>query len=172
MTLPFLLYLVGMIGNWQVVAYPRDIFNMAAVFVSLILIVYCVTYLWYKKKGARLVTTGPYRFVRHPQYFSVTILTFILTFQSVWILQHTLGIGWLSADQTILLWIAMLLAYIGIASVEERHLSRVFGTEWEAYRNQVGFLLPFVRSDSRILEAITCLIIPVLFLYVCLLLFR
>ena len=172
MTLPFLFYLIGMIGNLQFIIYPSDLINLVAVFGSLFFIVYCVVYLWRQKSKVGLVTTGPYRFVRHPQYFSVMIFTFILTFQSVWTLQHTFGIGWLSAEQTILLWIAMLLAYVGIASVEEHHLSNVFGSEWNDYRTRVGFLIPFVKFDSKILEAIICLFIPLVFLYVCLFLFR
>ena len=171
MTLPFLLYLVGLIGNLQATMYLGDLLNLAAIFVPLILIIYCVTYLWRQKKQLGLVTTGPYRFVRHPQYFSVTIFTFILTYQSVWILQNTFGMGWLTIDQTILLWIAMLVAYVGIAWIEELHLNKVFGPKWEAYRNKVGFLIPIVHFKSRILEAIVCLIIPIAILYTSLFLF-
>jgi len=171
MTLPFLFYLVGLIGNLQATIYPENVFNLAAIFGSLILFIYCVTYLWRRKRQAGLVTTGPYRFVRHPQYFSVTIFTFILTFQSVWILQNTFGIGWLTVDQTILLWIAMLVAYVGIAWIEELHLSKLFGPTWDAYQNQVGFLIPLVNFKSRLIEAILCLIIPIVILYTSLLLF-
>ena len=171
MTLPFLLYLIGMVGNWQVITYPTDLINLIAVFGSLFLFIYCVLYLWRRKREVGLVTTGPYRFVRHPQYFSVIVFTFILTFQSVWILQHTFGIGWLSADQTILLWVAMLLAYTTIALVEERHLSFVFGSSWEDYRTHVGFLIPFVKFESKLHEAIVCLVIPVVTLYIGLFLF-
>lgn len=171
MTLPFLLYLVGLIGNLQATMYPSDLLNLAAIFGPLILFVYCVTYLWRQKKQAGLVTTGPYRFVRHPQYFSVTIFTLILTYQSVWILQNTFGMGWLTVDQTILLWIGMLVAYVGIAWIEEIHLSKLFGPTWDAYQNQVGFLIPLMNFNSRRIEAIVCLIIPVVILYTCLLLF-
>ncbi len=171
MTLPFLFYLVGLIGNLQATIYPENVFNLAAIFGSLILIIYCVSYLWRQKKQVGLVTTGPYRFVRHPQYFSVTIFTFIMTYQSVWILQNTFGIGWLTVDQTILLWVAMLVAYVGIALIEERHLSKLFGPSWEEYRNQVGFLIPNVHFKSRLLEAIVCLIIPIAILYTSLFLF-
>ncbi|TFG34435.1 hypothetical protein EU527_03210 [Candidatus Thorarchaeota archaeon] len=165
MTLPFLFYLVGMIGNLQAIMYPRDVLNLVAVFGSLLLIIYCIVYLWRKKGQTGLVTTGPYRFVRHPQYFSVTIFTSILTYQSVWILRNTRGIGWLNANQTILLWIVMLVAYVLIAWVEEIHLSKLFGTTWEAYQNQVGFLIPFVNFKSRLFEGIVCLIIPIVILY-------
>jgi protein-S-isoprenylcysteine O-methyltransferase Ste14 len=112
-----------------------------------------------------LVTTGPYRAVRHPQYFSIIIFTTIVTYQSVWILQHTDGIGWLSVDETIILWIAMLLAYTAIASIEELHLQEAYGSNWFDYRIRVGFLLPFIHFRSRIVEAIVCIILPILVLY-------
>jgi protein-S-isoprenylcysteine O-methyltransferase Ste14 len=172
MTLPFLLYLIGLLGNLQTLQELSSISSLVIVLCPLLLIVYCVVYLWRRKGQVGLVTTGPYRFVRHPQYFSVTIFTFILTFQSVWILQHTFGIGWLTADQTILLWAAMLVAYVGIAWIEERHLNKVFDSEWEAYRDRVGFLIPFVHFKSRLLEVIACLVIPVAILYASLFLFR
>jgi protein-S-isoprenylcysteine O-methyltransferase Ste14 len=170
MTLPFLFYLIGLISNIGVVPSLLSTFDILAMLVSLLLLLYCVLYLWRNKKQGHLVTTGPYRFVRHPQYFSVTIFTLISSYQSIWILTHTFGMGWLSVEGTWVLWIAMLLAYVGIAWFEELHLHKVFGTEWDAYRNRVGFLLPFVRYKSRLVEAIICLIIPIVILYVSLLL--
>ena len=165
MTLPFLFYLVGMIGNIGVVPTLLSTFDILAMFASLLLLLYCVIYLWRKKKGGQLVTTGPYRIVRHPQYLSITIFTLITTYQSIWVLMNTFGLGWLSIEGTWMLWIGMLIAYIVIASFEELHLQNVFGSSWDEYRKRVGFLLPFVKFKSRILEAIVCLIIPIIILY-------
>ena len=160
MTLPFLLYLVGLIGNLQATIYPMDVFNLAAIFGSLILFIYCVTYLWRRKKRDGLVTTGPYRFVRHPQYFSVTIFTLILTFQSVWTLQHTFGIGWLSIEHTKLFWIGMLVAYAIIAKIEENYLENIFGSVWSDYKSRVGFILPLIKTKSPYVESILGVLFP------------
>ncbi len=166
MTVPFLMYLILIMTNpIAATLYPSDIINIVSFFLALLLLAYSVGYLW-TKKSAGLVTTGPYRFVRHPQYFSIIVFTIIVTYQSVWILQHTFGIGWLSIEQTIALWVAMLFAYVIIASIEELHLKEVYGSEWIDYRNRVGFLLPFVHSKSRIIEAIICIIMPILVLLV------
>ena len=165
MTVPFLFYLILIISNpTTIVLYPSDIFNIIVSLMALLLLVYTVGYLW-KKKSMGLVTTGPYRAVRHPQYFSIIIFTTIVTYQSVWILQHTFGIGWLSIEETMALWVAMMIAYAVIASIEELHLQEVYGSEWIDYRNRVGFLLPFVRFRSRIVEAIVCILLPILVLY-------
>jgi len=171
MTVPFLLYLLGLIGSVTVTPFPASIYNVLLIFGALLLILYCVVYLWFMKKGGKLVTSGPYRIVRHPQYFAVTIFTLITTYQSLWILNHTFGIGWLSSEGTWMLWIGMLIAYIGIASYEELYLQNVFGSEWDEYRQRVGFLIPFVKFKSRLIEGIICLLIPIAFLYVSLFLF-
>lgn len=164
MTVPFLMYIILIVTNPSAaVLYPTDIINLVSFLLALLLLAYSVGYLWTKKSGG-LVTTGPYRFVRHPQYFSIIIFTTIVTYQSVWILQNTFGIGWLSVEQTIALWVALLIAYAIIASIEELHLNEVYGSEWIEYRNRVGFLLPFVHFRSRIVEAIICIIIPILVL--------
>jgi protein-S-isoprenylcysteine O-methyltransferase Ste14 len=164
MTVPFLMYIILIMTNPSAaVLYPTDIINIVSFLLALLLLAYSVAYLW-TKKSEGLVTTGPYRFVRHPQYFSIIVFTTIVTYQSVWILQHTFGIGWLSAEQTIALWIAMLFAYTIIASIEELHLKEVYGSEWIDYRNRVGFLLPFVHFRSRIVEATICIMLPILIL--------
>ncbi|MDH4214092.1 MAG: hypothetical protein OEV85_09245 [Candidatus Thorarchaeota archaeon] len=164
MTVPFLMYLILVMTNpTATVLYPAEIINIVSFLLALLLLAYSVGYLW-MKKSAGLITTGPYRYVRHPQYFSIIVFTTIVTYQSVWILQHTFGIGWLSVEQTIALWVAMLVAYTIIASIEELHLKEVYGSEWMDYRNRVGFLLPFVHFHSRIVEAIVCIILPILVL--------
>ncbi|MFW9956539.1 MAG: methyltransferase family protein [Candidatus Odinarchaeota archaeon] len=164
MTVPFLMYIILVMTNpTATVLYPADIINIVSFLLALLLLAYSVGYLWTKKLGG-LVTTGPYRFVRHPQYFSIIIFTTIVTYQSVWILQNTFGIGWLSVEQTIALWVALLVAYVIIASIEELHLKEVYGSEWTDYRNRVGFLIPFVHYQSRIAEALICIIIPILVL--------
>ena len=166
MTVPFLMYIILIMTNPSAtVLYPADIINIVSILLALLLLVYSVGYLW-TKKSAGLVSTGPYRIVRHPQYFSIIIFTTIVTYQSVWILQNAFGIGWLSAEQTIALWVAMLVAYAIIASIEELHLNEVYGSEWIEYRNRVGFLLPFVHFRSRIVEAIICILLPILVLIV------
>lgn len=165
MTVPFMTYLLLMIGNLgSTILGPLDIFNIIGYSIGIILLLYSIAYLW-KRKAKGLVTTGPYCIVRHPQYFSITVFTAVATYQSVWILQHTFGIGWLNIDQTLALWIAMLITYAAIGAVEELHLQKVYGLEWIEYANKVGFLLPLVKSQSRVVEAAVCVIIPVAVLY-------
>jgi hypothetical protein len=84
-----------------------------------------------------------------------------MTYQSVWILQNTFGMGWLTVNQTRILWILMLGAYVVIAWAEEMNLEKQFGDQWTQYRRRKGFLFPFIPLKSYILEALVAIIIPV-----------
>jgi protein-S-isoprenylcysteine O-methyltransferase Ste14 len=166
MTVPFIIYLMMMFTNISTappplpdLTRPGTIFIVTVAGLGLILLLYSVIYLW-REKSKGLVVTGPYRICRHPQYFSLIIFTTIMTYQSVWILQNTFGIGWLTANETRLLWILMLVAYVVIAWIEEKHLEKQFGEEWSEYRKSVGFLLPFIPLKSYILEALVAIILP------------
>ena len=170
MTFPFIIYLFMMVGNITTSPFPfPDLTHIGTLLlvtstgVGLLLLLYSAVHLW-RTKSKGLVTNGPYRLCRHPQYFSLIIITLLMTYQSVWILRHTFGMGWLTENETKILWILMLGAYVVIAWVEEMYLKKQFGEEWEAYRKRVGFLIPFIPLKYYILEALVAIIIPVIVL--------
>jgi protein-S-isoprenylcysteine O-methyltransferase Ste14 len=82
------------------------------------------------KSQHRLVTTGPYRWVRHPLY-AAGIALFV-------------GIGLMAASWFILVWAVA--AAIGVRLVvvpqEEAHLLARFGDDYRRYRSGTGSLLP------------------------------
>jgi len=84
-----------------------------------------------------IITTGPYRFCRHPQYLSffIMILGFDLMFMSAVGIVFTFT---LSIPSTIYR-----------ARVEDRLLKKKFGKEWENYADKVGFLFPKLRSKHK-----------------------
>lgn len=170
MTVPFIVYLLMMFGNITTTPPPlpdytrlENIIILSIAGLGLVLMLFSIVHLW-REKSKGLVLTGPYRIVRHPQYFSLIVFTTIMTYQSVWILRNTFGIGWLSADQTLILWYLMLGAYAVIAWIEETHLRKTFGDEWSEYRSKVGFLIPFVRFKSELLEGLFSIFIPIVLL--------
>jgi protein-S-isoprenylcysteine O-methyltransferase Ste14 len=81
----------------------------------------------------RLVTTGPYRFVRHPVYLGmfVTALGLAVAFRSLWGMLITL--------------FAFVPAGLCRAKLEEKALAQRFGQEWDEYARGSYFLLPFVH---------------------------
>ncbi len=176
MTVPFIVYLVMMFSNISTAAPPlpdytrlENIIILGVAGFGLVLLIYSVAHLW-RAKSHGLVTTGPYRLVRHPQYFALIIFTLMMTYQSVWILRNTFGIGWLTADQTLILWYLMLAGYVVIAWVEEMHLKKTFRDEWNVYSDEVGFLLPFIRFKSELIEGFVSILIPIVILNALLLL--
>jgi protein-S-isoprenylcysteine O-methyltransferase Ste14 len=81
-------------------------------------------------QGTGLVTTGPYRLVRHPIYLGLVLLTLgqALAFSS---------------------WLACLIVLVGIvptfawrARAEETLLSRTFGERYALYRRQTKMIIP------------------------------
>jgi len=159
MTLPFAGYLVGFFTNLPTSLsdavseffYPFLIAEKVLVVAGISFLIYSVIYRRTKRKEG-LVTSGPYRLVRHPQYFGIILATLGMTSWSVWILNNTFGIGFLSAEQTIGVWFVLLAAYILLASVEESYISKEYGKSYENYRNRVPFLVPLAKLDKRYLE--------------------
>jgi isoprenylcysteine carboxyl methyltransferase (ICMT) family protein YpbQ len=85
--------------------------------------------------GHRLITTGPYRIVRHPMYFGLLIA----------------GIGSLLLYQT---WTGVVFVGCGLGVVrralrEEEVLAREFGTEWDEYCRRVPMLFPRIIPLAR-----------------------
>ncbi len=82
-------------------------------------------------RAGALVTTGLYRFVRHPQY------TGLLLFTLGWILH------WPSVV-TLLLWPLLVAAYVWLAKKEEQQARDEFGAEWDAYAARTKRFVPGV----------------------------
>ena len=82
-----------------------------------------------------LITEGPYRFCRHPQYLSfiVMVLGIDLMLRSVVGVVFTL--------------IVSIPSVIYRAKIEDKLLRDKFGEEWENYADKVGFLLPKLKRN-------------------------
>lgn len=132
-------------------------------FLGLGILLYSVVHMRLAKKEG-LITSGPYGFVRHPQYLGVVLFTLTLTTRSYWIGKNTFGVSWISPELTVVIWFGTLFAYIALALVEELHLSKVFASEYEQYKERTGFLFPFGNSRNRGLEIILSVLVPALIL--------
>ena len=129
---------------------------------GILIMVYATVYLNIRRKKG-LVTSGPYRFVRNPQYFGAILFTINLTSRSY---REVLGdVGWLGPGGTLLVWLGTLGAYILLALVEEIHLSRAFGEAYATYRSKTAFLIPFAATRRRLLDIVVSVAIPVLLLW-------
>jgi protein-S-isoprenylcysteine O-methyltransferase Ste14 len=79
---------------------------------------------------ARLVTRGPYRFVRHPMYLSVLLATLAL------VLHHF-------SVARLIVWLALAVVFVWKLRVEERLLADRF-PEYPEYQRRTKRLIPFV----------------------------
>lgn len=174
MTLPFVTYSIVFFANLPesfvdvfaafLAPFPILVLERMLIIVGFLFLVYSAVYLRIKKKEG-LVTSGPYRLIRHPQYLGMILSTLGLTSWSVWILNNTRGIGFISSSQTIVVWLIELFAYILLAFVEELFLSRKYGGLFIEYRRQVPFLIPLLKSDRKGLDVLVSILIPPILLF-------
>jgi len=82
-----------------------------------------------KIRKSGLVTGGLYRFVRHPQYISLTL------FSTGVLLTWGRAIMWLA-------FFLMMFLYYYLARSEERTCIRLFGEAYERYRERTSFVIP------------------------------
>jgi len=171
MTVPFASYLILIFSNLPT-HLPRallDFFAPISVLEKICIIggfgllVYSTVHLLRNRREG-LVTSGPYRSVRHPQYLGMILLTLGLTSWSVWILNNTFGTGFLRPSQTIAVWFLELVAYIVLALIEERHLAKTFGEAFADYKTQVPFLIPYLKTNRAGLDILCSIAVPAMLL--------
>ena len=154
MAAPVILLLTALVSNLptSINETYSSLFNFNEVFlgkiliiIGMVFIIYSIVYLGVKKRRG-LVTSGPYRFIRHPQYTAFLLLTIGFTGWSYFYITAFFGTSWLSAEETITLWYLELLAYIILALIEDEYLLKKFGVEYESYKNKTPFLIPFLNT--------------------------
>ena len=86
------------------------------------------------KRDQRLVTRGPYRWIRHPLYASGILLL--------------LSLGVIARSAFVLGWTVLAIGALLTVVIprEERHLVERFGAAYEEYRRQTAALLPLKRG--------------------------
>jgi protein-S-isoprenylcysteine O-methyltransferase Ste14 len=90
-------------------------------------------HLYEAQKAHRLATTGPYAYVRHPQYagFVVIMVGFLLQWPTF---------------ATLLMFPVLLVVYRKLAIREEHDVAAEFGAEWEAYAEERPRFVPRLRQ--------------------------
>jgi len=97
---------------------------------------------WSKEEGTgQLVTTGIYRYIRHPQYTGFLLMTLGMLCE------------WATLPMLIM-WPLLVLLYVRLAKREEADMCEEFGLSYDAYRSTTGMFLPrlFVRRSNSGLQ--------------------
>ena len=87
------------------------------------------------REDHKLITTGPYRYVRHPMYLGIFVYTF--------------GLMMISLDMLVILFFAFTI-WVNYRRIprEEQMLIEEFGDEYLEYMRRSGRLLPRFRRDQ------------------------
>lgn len=85
-----------------------------------------------KKKNQRIVTTGPYRFIRHPAYLAELLGFLGIAFA----FQNFIG--------GFFIFVFPLIAFLYRIQIEEKFLLENFGEEYALYQKKTKKIIPFV----------------------------
>lgn len=85
---------------------------------------------WGFKKSTRLLTTGPYRFIRHPSYtFYILVTTALAILTQIWFVYILIfGVS----------------RYSNVVKVEEEMLILQFGDEYKEYQSRTKKFIPLI----------------------------
>ena len=158
MIFPLLIYISGLM--W---AYPEFLeaqknlllFSERLLFGRIVavtgLIIFLVALVQLLRKNKKVITTGLYSVVRHPQYFGITVMT--LGF-SIMCIQFT----WSTDPKVLYVWLIQVLGYILLAAYEEQYLLKEHEIEYQQYRQKVPFIFPSPRI-TKIPEPIVSMVL-------------
>jgi protein-S-isoprenylcysteine O-methyltransferase Ste14 len=88
---------------------------------------------WSKEEGrGHLVTSGIYRYIRHPQYTGFMLVTLGMMFE------------WATLP-LLIMWPILAVLYYRLAKKEEADMEKEFGNEYVEYRRRTSMFLPLPR---------------------------
>ncbi|MHA2121035.1 MAG: methyltransferase family protein, partial [Promethearchaeota archaeon] len=149
MSVPFFTYLTFFFQNPKIALYDfRFVYRRHEFYIVLFgLILYLYSLIYHVTHRKQLIRKGPYRFMRHPQYVALIIMTFgmtLIAFQTSPIFNF--NIGNLNGYTVLLyIWIGEVLAYIILGKIEEIALKARYGDDFTDYVSKVSFMIPFLK---------------------------
>lgn len=118
---------------------PLHILSNLLIFGGFIMLASAWEVLYKAQRSHQLATTGPYKWVRHPQYdaFILIMLGFLLQWPTI---------------LTLLMFPVLVWMYTRLAIQEEREMHNQFGEEYERYAAKTPAFLPRLSKKSRSLS--------------------
>ncbi|MFX0042953.1 MAG: methyltransferase family protein [Candidatus Hodarchaeota archaeon] len=150
MSIPLITYLGYFLGNPEIAMQDFDFFlsygfpwSVMALFGASFFIYSIIYQLIHRKE---LIRKGPYKYVRHPQYLGIIIMTLGLTMISlntspIFPFDNEFSYG---NSLLVFIWFMEVIAYIILAKIEDFSLRRKYGKSFIEYENSVGFIIPIL----------------------------
>lgn len=101
--------------------------------IGILLIIYGWRPIYKARKQGNLVTTGIYKYLRHPQYLGFLLITL------------GLNVMWLTII-TLVMWPVLAFLYWRLAQKEDRELEEKFGEEFRKYKRKVPGFIPRLQT--------------------------
>lgn len=161
MLIPLTAYLFGLWWTRPYFSYQMEFLvfserlmfgRVVAVAGFVVFLAACVQFLFqflFQRKSAKIVTSGLYSVVRHPQYFGIIVASLGIT---IMCLQSRFGAG----ENVVVIWLIQVLGYVLLAVYEERRLMKEHEEEYQSYKQKVPFIFP-VPAITKIPEPLVSL---------------
>jgi len=114
---------------------------------TFVLLLSFAQYLRNRHNGNKLIQSGLYSKIRHPQFTGIITITLGLSLMTV----LSSPMGNVGLFQTTNYWLIQVFGYIAIAKYEDWKLQKENGSQYTEYRQNVPFLFP-VKHPKRIPE--------------------
>ncbi|MEM2180424.1 MAG: isoprenylcysteine carboxylmethyltransferase family protein [Nitrososphaeria archaeon] len=115
---------------------------------AVILFLACTTWLYNKFSKKSIITSGLYKYSRHPQYLSFILWSYGLLLYDKYIFTPPKG-GYFAPPP--LLWLTTTMAIIALALREEIDMVKKYGIEYIKYRERTPFLVPLPKKLVNII---------------------
>lgn len=155
---------------YYAILYPRSVFlsnhQLPVIFkLSLCIILYqlyCGIYLaWNRFKGKKLITTGPYKRIRHPQYLCILIWTSLMSLgvyfkPNLYLIWPTPSTNIYIPKSTIFFMLGgLFLLYTGLTILEDRFLQIRFPKAYDSYKSNSWLIFPkYVVNKTTLLRQV------------------
>ena len=149
MSVPLISYLAFFFQNPGIIYYDIQFLIRSHGFYIILFgfIMYIYSLIFQLSHRKQLIRKGPYRYVRHPQYLALIIMTFgltVITFETSPVFNF--DIANLNGYTIIFyIWIGEVLAYIVLGKIEDIALKAKYGDQFSKYANDVLFMVPSLK---------------------------
>lgn len=161
MILPLATYITGLLWIYNDsfgFALNQLLFSKELMFGRIVavtgLAIFLVALFQFLRRRDKIITSGLYSAVRHPQYFGIIVMTLGISIMSIqYTTAHRAEVFWT--------WLIQVLGYVLLAGYEERHLIMEYETDYHQYRQKVPLIFP-VPATMKIPEPLLSIILAMI----------